>query len=202
MTMDSLNASPSRNRYLLMRHGHSQANARGLIISDPSHGLADFGLSPEGEAQLEALAANWAWPVPTRLLHSDFLRTTQTAARLAARFELSLQAEPRLRERFFGEFDAGSSDRYPDVWARDEEDPTHSHRGVEPVGDVARRMQSVIDELEQRLAGETILLVSHGDPLQILLTALAGEPLGRHRALPSLAPASITLLGDPASRGE
>jgi probable phosphoglycerate mutase len=201
--MDTLNASPPRrNRYLLMRHGHSQANARGLIISDPRHGLTDYGLSPEGEAQLEALAADWDWPVPTRLLHSDFLRTTQTAARLATRFDLALQPEPRLRERYFGEFEAGSSDRYPDVWAMDEEDPTHCHRGVEPVSDVARRMQSVINELEQHLAGETILLVSHGDPLQILLTALEGEPLGRHRAFPSLAPASITLLGGPASRGE
>ncbi|MDW7749066.1 histidine phosphatase family protein, partial [Halomonas sp.] len=48
--------------------------------------------------------------------------------------------------------------------------------------------------LEQRHAGETILLVSHGDPLQILLTALEGRELSRHRERPALTPASITVL--------
>ena len=40
-----------RNRYLLMRHGHSQANAQGTIISSPERGLLAYGLSPQGEQQ-------------------------------------------------------------------------------------------------------------------------------------------------------
>jgi len=40
-----------------------------------------------------------------------------------------------------------------------------------------------------------VLVVSHGDPLQILLTALAGKPLTKHREQPALLPASITLVG-------
>ncbi|MBB3329707.1 putative phosphoglycerate mutase [Halomonas campaniensis] len=185
------------NRYLLMRHGHSQANARGLIISSPERGLDDFGLSPRGEAQLEGLLADWAWPTPTRLLHSDFLRTTQTAARVAARFGLALEAETRLRERHFGELEGGTDDGYARVWAHDARDPAHGEYGVEPVAAVARRMCEVIDALERRHAGETILLVSHGDPLQILLTALEGRALTRHREREPLAPASITPWGQP-----
>lgn len=180
------------NRYLLMRHGHSQANARGLIISSPARGLSDFGLSPEGEAQLEALLADWRWPVPTGVVHSDFLRTTQTAARMAAHFGLALEAEPRLRERHFGELDGGGDDRYPEVWARDADSPEHRAFGVEPICAVAARMHGVIEGLEKRYRDETLLLVSHGDPLQILLTALAGRPLTHHREQPPLAPASVT----------
>jgi len=185
------------NRYLLMRHGHSQANARGLIVSSPERGLDDFGLSPRGEAQLEGLLADWAWPTPTRLLHSDFLRTTQTAARVAARFGLALEAETRLRERHFGELEGETDDGYARVWAHDAHDPAHGEYGVEPVTAVARRMREVIDALERRHAGETILLVSHGDPLQILLTALEGRALTGHREREPLAPASITPWGQP-----
>src|SRR5690625_7119309 len=91
-----------KNRYLLMRHGHSQANAQRLIISSPERGLTAYGLSELGEAQLKDLLARWQWPTPTHILHSDFLRTTETAQRVAARFGLALQPEPRLRERHFG----------------------------------------------------------------------------------------------------
>lgn len=182
------------NRYLLMRHGHSEANERHLIVSTPARGLPAFGLSHQGEAQLEALLADWRWPTPTRILHSDFLRTTETAARVAAHFGLMLQPEPRLRERDFGDFEGGPDSRYPDVWALDAHDPEHREHGVESVASVAARMQGVIASLEQSLRQETVLLVSHGDPLQILLTALAGRPLGEHRARDALLPASITLL--------
>ncbi|MCE9661830.1 histidine phosphatase family protein [Halomonas sp. M5N1S17] len=190
-----LNATtPRRNRYLLMRHGHSQANAQGLIVSTPERGLAAFGLSPQGIAQLDALLADWRWPTPTRILHSDFLRTTETAARVATHFTLPLQSEPRLRERHFGDLEGQADDRYPRVWALDARSAEHVEHGVESVASVAERMQAVIETLEHSLDGETVLLVSHGDPLQILLTALEGRPLRRHRDREPLAPASLTVL--------
>ncbi|TFH85037.1 histidine phosphatase family protein [Billgrantia azerbaijanica] len=190
------NANSRRhNRYLLMRHGHSEANAQGRIISDPRRGLDAYGLSPEGHAQLERVLAEWPWPAPTRLLHSDFLRTTQTAARVAARFGLTPTPEPRLRERHFGTLDGGPDDRYPAVWALDAEDPDHRAFGVESVASVAARLCGVIDALERRYRGETLLLVSHGDPLQILLTALEGRPLTAHRQRAPLLPADVVLLG-------
>lgn len=183
-----------RNRYLLMRHGHSQANQEGRIISSPSRGLTGFGLSSRGSEQLDTLLADWRWSRPRRILHSDFRRTTETAERVAGHFGLTLAAEPRLRERHFGEFEGQSDARYAEVWALDARDPDHRRGGVEAVTDVAARMRAVIDELEARHEGETILLVSHGDPLQILLTALEGCPLSRHRERAPLAPASVTPL--------
>ncbi|PMR75718.1 histidine phosphatase family protein [Billgrantia endophytica] len=195
MSNSFLNApTPRRNHYLLMRHGHSQANERGLIVSTPRLGLTSFGLSPRGEAQLEALVADWRWPEPTRILHSDFQRTTETAAWVAKRFGLSLQAEPRLRERVFGEFEGQPDEHYARVWALDAHSPEHREHAVESVASVAARMQEVIASLESERRGETILLVSHGDPLQILLTALGGRPLSQHRDQPPLPPASITPL--------
>lgn len=182
------------NHYLLIRHGHSQANQQGLIISSPEQGIAGYGLSSRGQEQLEGLLTDWRWAIPARILHSDFLRTTETAERIARHFGLPVVAETRLRERYFGDFEGRTDDHYAQVWTRDAADPTHRHAGVESVVEVAARMTAVIDELEERLAGETVLLVSHGDPLQILLAALEGRELSRHRESPSLTPASITVL--------
>lgn len=186
-----------RNRYLLMRHGHSQANEQGLIISSPGQGVAAFGLSEKGEAQLAEAVAGWAWPGPTRIVHSDFLRTTQTASRVADALNVPMAKDERLRERYFGSLE-GQPDRfYPSVWALDADSAEHATYDVEPVARVAARMQAVVEEMEGRFEGETILLVSHGDPLQILLTALDGRPLTAHREQPALLPASITVLGGP-----
>ncbi|WP_083007634.1 histidine phosphatase family protein [Halomonas sp. GT] len=184
-----------RNRYLLMRHGHSQANEQGLIISSPGRGLSDFGLSPLGEEQLSTVIEQWRWPTPTKVVHSDFLRTTQTADRVAKAFGLTLEKEERLRERYFGELDGQSDRHYPDVWALDAQDAGHQQHQVEAVSHVAKRMCAVVEQLERRCEGETVLVVSHGDPLQILLTALANKPLTQHREQPALQPASITPLG-------
>ncbi len=186
-----------RNRYLLMRHGHSQANQQALIVSSPERGIDAFGLSETGEQQLASIVDTWAWPVPTRVVHSDFLRTTQTAARVANAFELAMTPDKRLRERFFGELEGGSDARYPDVWALDAESAEHGTHKVEAVGAVAARMMVVLEEWERKVEGETILIVSHGDPLQILLTALKGRPLTQHREQPALLPASITQVGMP-----
>ena len=185
-----------RNRYLFMRHGHSQANQQRVIVSSPGRGVENFGLSEHGEQQLAQLVADWQWPVPTRVVHSDFLRTTQTAAHVAARFELVPSVDTRLRERNFGELEGQGDDHYPSVWALDAEDAEHRHYQVEALSGVVSRMQAVIAEWEQQVSGETILLVSHGDPLQILLTALANKPLTQHREQPALLPASITQVGD------
>ncbi|MCH4811925.1 histidine phosphatase family protein [Vreelandella neptunia] len=184
-----------RNRYLLMRHGHSQANQQGVIVSSPERGIENFGLSEYGEQQLAQLVADWQWPVPTRVVHSDFLRTTQTAARVAAKFGLVPSVDTRLRERNFGELEGRGDEHYPSIWALDAQSADHQHHGVEAVSAVAQRMQAVIADWEQQESGATILIVSHGDPLQILLTMLANKPLTQHREQQALLPASITQIG-------
>ncbi|WP_087110578.1 histidine phosphatase family protein [Halomonas citrativorans] len=186
-----------RNRYLLMRHGHSQANQHALIISSPERGIEAFGLSETGEQQLASIVNAWAWPVPTQVVHSDFLRTTQTATHVAEAFKLTMMPDKRLRERSFGEWEGHSDERYPDVWALDAKNADHTSLQVEAVSAVAARMMAVLEDLEEQSEGETILVVSHGDPLQILLTALQGRPLSQHREQPALLPASITQVGTP-----
>ncbi|MDL4861632.1 histidine phosphatase family protein [Halomonas elongata] len=180
-----------RNAYLLMRHGHSEANRQGRIISSPARGIDSFGLSARGKQEVAETLSVWRWARPTRVVHSDFLRTTQTAARVAEYFGVAPTPDAGLRERGFGELDGGEDTRYADAWARDAKDASHENFGVESVDTVAERMIEVMRRLERRHEGEVVLLVSHGDPLQILLAALAGVDLRHHRDRPPLQPAEV-----------
>ena len=70
-------------------------------------------------------------------------------------------------------------------------DPDNSRGGVESPSAVFRRLWRLIAEIESQGGNSTVLLVSHGDPLNILLTGTAGLGLERHRDIPPMETAEI-----------
>jgi len=185
---------PFKNTYLLMRHGHSLANEAHCIISHPDNGIHGYGLSNEGRAQLLQTIHVWPYLIPDRVLHSDFLRATETARYLADYFNCPIEVNPSLRERYFGVYEQQSDQFYDSVWAKDSAGLDVTAEGVESLESVAQRMYSVIEHCEATREDQTLVVVSHGDPLQILLTYLDGRALSEHRLRPSIAPAEITLV--------
>ncbi|RMG11250.1 MAG: histidine phosphatase family protein [Planctomycetota bacterium] len=188
------------NRYYALRHGESEANAQGIVLSDPAAGEAGYGLTPRGRSQARAAAEAFAGEGrPPRIYSSPFLRARQTAeafAEVLGVSEVLVRAE--LRERFFGQLEGHPSARYEDVWRRDEEDPGHTDWGVESVVAVLGRTSALVAELEATRRGERIVLVSHGDPLQILETGLRGLNPAAHRSLPHLSPGELRRLAGRA----
>lgn len=193
------------NHYLIMRHGESEANVAGLIVSDPDIGCANFGLTEEGQRQVVASINNYqqqyssatkivSHPI-SKVVCSDFLRTKETAELSAKILALPApQVEVGLRERFFGDWEGKSDIHYPTIWALDNDAATQVSQRVESVDDVRQRGLSVIAKLDAQFSREVILLVSHGDMLQILLTAFVGIPAQQHRTLPHHAQAQIKSL--------
>lgn len=186
---------PYHNRYYIMRHGQSEANVASKIISHPDIGCRQYGLSDQGKQQIIRSIKNHRGPTFQQVYCSDFQRTKETAS-LVAHF-LSLPSpvcEPLLRERFFGHLDGCSDDHYEQVW---QQDATHPHKldnNVETTEQVFRRAITVIETLEKRYKNQTILLVSHGDVLQILRTAWFDFAPHEHRKLPAINTAEIILL--------
>ena len=103
LELDQLN-----NRYFAMRHGHSLANQRAIIVSQPENGLDGFGLSDLGRVQVrESLQRFSILPVDIIIVSSDFCRARESAE-LAAHSLNAVEAinlDPRLRERNFGELE-------------------------------------------------------------------------------------------------
>ena len=89
-------------------------------------------------------------------------------------------------ERFFGDFELQSNQHYEDVWAADASNEAHTQWNIESVQSVLERGQAVVKECEERFKGKSIVLVSHGDWLQILQTSFAAVPAAQHRRLPHL----------------
>lgn len=184
------------NRFSVMRHGQSKANECGIIVSRIENDRrGDYGLSELGRRQAMAAALGCGLPRETVICSSDFARARQTAelvsTQLGAREVVIAEA---LRERCFGDWEGSSAANYARVWAADEVSAGHADASVEPAAAVLDRATGLIVDLERRYSGRDILLVSHGDTLQILQAGfLRMEPSG-HRRLPHLATAEIRRL--------
>jgi probable phosphoglycerate mutase len=188
------NCAELNNDYYVMRHGHSLANQQGLIVSHPVNGCAGFGLSELGREQVrESLQQDKLLDADTIIISSDFRRALETAALARAMLDClsPLETDERLRERNFGDFELGPDSAYDGVWQQDELDPTGAYRAVESVNHVMARVTSLIVDCEQRYAQRSLLLVSHGDALQILQTAFARRAASFHRQLEHLQTAEI-----------
>ncbi|XP_078174064.1 phosphoglycerate mutase family protein isoform X3 [Carex rostrata] len=132
-----------RNNYWVLRHGRSIPNERGLIVSSLENGTREeFGLAALGIEQ----------------------------AKLAG--ELFKKEMVELSERYFGTLELLSHDKYAEVWALDEKNPFMPPEGGESVADVASRLRAALLATETAFQGCAVLIVSHGDTLQILQTLL------------------------------
>jgi broad specificity phosphatase PhoE len=185
-----------RNRYFGLRHGESEANERSIIISDPGRGVAHWGLTARGRAQVEAAVRGCPQLGPSTLIYaSDFLRARETAE--VARAVLGATAvrlRTALRERWFGEHEGGPNSIYGGLWKRDAVDPDHHDHGVESAREVQERMWALVQELEDELHDQTVLLVSHGDPLQLLGVRFLDCGPETHRDLPPWQPGEVRAL--------
>jgi len=196
-----LESLPSlKNRYIVVRHGESTANVEGIISSDPVvatviHGLTHTGKQQVSDAcpRISELVSSYRQVV---LLSSDLTRALETAQIIKDRLRLrgEVVIETGLRERNFGRLNGLTHDNYQRAWDRDLHDPYHQHFGVECVMSVLDRMTNVIAQCESKWSSAAIVLVSHGDPLQILCTAFHRHPASSHHSLPLLANAEARLL--------
>jgi len=185
-----------RNRFWLLRHGQSAANQAGLIASSPEVAVSQFGLTTPGQDQVASSVEQHEKVLGdvTQIFTSDFRRTRETAQIAARLLNAPVEETMQLRERHFGEWDGKSDEHYQAVWSADAEAPTHQQWQVESVAAVALRMSQFIRTVDQSGVDQTFLIVSHGDPLQILLTAASGRDLRLHRQMKPLSTAELRLL--------
>jgi len=176
------------NNYWVLRHGKSIPNEMGLIVSSMENGiLEEYKLASEGVIQAQLAGELFQKELTekkiplenVRICYSPFSRTGHTAKVVASVLDIPLEGPQckvveDLRERFFGpSFELSSHDKYSEIWDLDEKDPfTKPEEGGESVADVVSRLTNALITVESEFQGCTILVVSHGDPLQILQTIL------------------------------
>jgi len=174
-----------------MRHGRSEANEQGLIVSSIAHGGNAYGLTEEGRKQVrDSVSRHSELNSDTVIISSDFLRTKETAALASSLLQAPAPLTSELlRERYFGSCELKSDSFYEGIWEEDRQGL--SSMQAESPEDVQNRFRMFITEMEEKYRGEQILIVSHGDILQIALTWGEGIPPAGHRSLIHLNTAEI-----------
>ena len=183
------------NRYHAMRHGQSKANEAGVIVSRiETDRDGDWGLTELGRRQALAAARQCGLPADTVICSSDFARARQTAEIVREQVgapEVAVRAA--LRERSFGDLEGTPAANYARVWQADT-GGAGQPGDVESAAAVLDRTTALVADLERRYSGRDVLLVSHGDTLQIMQAGfLKMDPSG-HRQLPPLNTAEIRQL--------
>ncbi|MBN2545069.1 MAG: histidine phosphatase family protein [Spirochaetes bacterium] len=176
-----------------MRHGESEANKEKIIISKLDNGLSRYGLTQKGEKQvLKAIKKNKIFDDEMIIFSSNFKRARETAMIIIQNMKIkNYFFTEYLKERDFGDFEKRRDGNYKKIWELDMENPNHEIYNVESVNEVLKRMIFLIDQIEKKNKDKNILLISHGDPLQILTTVFINEKVSNHRIVKHLKPAEI-----------
>jgi alpha-ribazole phosphatase len=161
------------SRFLLVRHGQTQ-----LSREDRFWGSTDVPLSEEGIRQAELLAARLAPERIAAVYASTLGRARHTAEIIAAGRQLQVNAVGELCECNFGYIEgltfAEISRKYPDLAEQLGEGRTTAFPGGENIEELDGRVRKFLARLKDVKPDETILVVSHGGPLRLLVCRLLG----------------------------
>jgi len=159
-------------RLELLRHGETEQGG-GL------RGSLDDALTEAGWAQLRgAMAGAGPWD---RLVSSPLQRCARFAEELAHQHGLPLTLEPDLQELHFGEWEGRTAAELmvcdAEALGRFWHDPYgFTPPGGEPLAVFEARVLGALQRLQQRHAGEQLLLVTHGGVMRLLLARARGLP--------------------------
>jgi probable phosphoglycerate mutase len=178
-------------RLVLVRHGVTAHT--GPLLSGRMPGI---DLSEKGIEQARAAAERVAVLTVAAVYASPIERTTQTASYIATRLGLDVRPLPGVIEADYGDWTGGkiADLAKTDEWKVVQAAPS---RAVFPGGESLRAMQSrMVDALDAIVAAhphETVVVVSHADPIKSAIAHYTGMHLDLFQRL-HVSPASVTVL--------
>jgi broad specificity phosphatase PhoE len=149
---------------VLVRHGRTAANAKGLLL-----GRLDEPLDEVGMVQAAEVAK--VLGQPSRVISSPLLRARSTAEA----FGVPVEIDDRWIELDYGELDGHPvSTVGVEVWARWRDDPTFVPAGGESLAALGERVISACSDLWEAAADEDVVVVSHVSPIKAAVAFAIG----------------------------
>jgi broad specificity phosphatase PhoE len=171
-------------RLLMVRHGATANNAAARYT-----GQSDVPLSPLGERQVEAVARVLADVRLDAIISSDLARARSTAEAIARYHQVLVLLDPDLREIAIGAWEgltyAEALQRDPELVAAWQSGRPESLRVAPPGGETTLvfrdRLARALDRWRAAYSqpDDTVLWVTHGGVLGVLLCHLLGMDLTR-----------------------
>jgi broad specificity phosphatase PhoE len=181
---------------VLVRHGRTDANARGLLL-----GRADPALDDEGRLQAARLAAALGPLDGARVVTSPLARCRQTAEVIvgAHAHEVPVDVDEAWIELDYGAFDGlGAGDVPADTWAAWRANAAWAPEGGESLAALGARVRSACKFLAEEARERDVVVVTHVSPVKAAVAWALG--VGDEVAWRMwVGPASISRIGFAAS---
>ena len=164
-------------RIYLIRHGETEWNKKGLL-----QGHSNVLLSPEGIHQAQLLAEHMPFHTVDAVYSSDLSRAVMTAKILAVKFGLPVIQESGFREVNFGDWEGIKlSELTTDVPEGFENFFTRPDKAYPPNGETfleaQARVLTALDEMIAEREEQSVIVVSHGAVIRLLMCAVLGMPI-------------------------
>lgn len=160
----------------IVRHGETDWNVKHLV-----QGESDIPLNTEGIKQAEELRSIFRNIKIDAVFSSDLIRAKKTAEVIAIDRMLAIKTSKLLRERRFGKFEGESWDEACEIFETWENLSRKNRliykpdKGYETDQEAVSRFITFLREIAIVSPGKTILIVSHGTIMRILLNHLTGK---------------------------
>jgi broad specificity phosphatase PhoE len=149
---------------ILVRHGRTDANARGLLL-----GRLDPPLSDEGREQAAALTPRI--PAAARVVSSPLRRARETAAV----FGRPVEVDDRWIELDYGALDGTPlRDVPPELWSEWRSDPAFVPPGGESLVALGERVRGACADLADEARTSDVVVVSHVSPIKAAIAWAIG----------------------------
>jgi alpha-ribazole phosphatase/probable phosphoglycerate mutase len=163
-------------RLWLIRHGEPVPDVRGRC-----YGRLDVSLSPEGRRQIESVAERLAQEPLAAIYASPRKRALESAEIIATPHSCGIQTEDNLCEIDFGDFEGRTYDeisqRYPEIYRQWMERPTEvEFPHGESFSKLHARVTHALAVLMDRHSGQSVVLVTHGGVIRIVLADVLSIP--------------------------
>jgi probable phosphomutase (TIGR03848 family) len=177
-------------RLVLVRHAVTEHT--GPLLSGRMPGI---DLSEKGVGQAEAAAQRLAKLPVAAVYASPIERTTQTAQQIASHHALEVLALPGVIEADYGDWTGGkiSDLAKTDEWKVVQVAPSRARfPNGESITEMQARMVAALDEVVARHPHETVVVVSHADPIKSAIAHYSGMHLDLFQRV-HVSPASVTV---------
>jgi len=182
-------------KLLLIRHGETDWN-----LAKRYQSYSDVPLNQNGIGQAQSLAKRLVQENIDAIYSSDLSRATETANYIAQEYEptLTVNCDPCWRELSFGKWEELNHEEIQAQWQAGVNawyaDPVNiSPPDGETILQLSERVQSAWDEVIIKHKDHSVLVVSHGGTIQVLLCLLLGVDLSRYWQF-HVKPAALTQL--------
>jgi alpha-ribazole phosphatase len=161
------------SRLLLVRHGKTK-----LHQDDRFWGSTDVPLSDEGIEQAERLSRRLAGEKIAAVYTSTLSRARLTGEIIASSHRLEVNAVGDLCECNFGYIEGLTFEeikrKYPDLAEELTEGKAVAFPGGENIAQLDGRVRAFLERLQEVKPEATVVIVSHGGPLRLLVCRLLG----------------------------